>query len=226
MSTRHQYQGLALSTITTMAEAVSVSHTLSDPSKMPGFAYSIPARACKVGAKLLKVVNSVCSKCYALKGRYVFPNVIAAMERRLMALFHPLWVEAMAYQINYYAHRERGPKQEYFRWHDSGDLQGIWHLEKIISICLFTPDVKHWLPTRELTIVREYLQKHGGFPPNLIVRISAPMIGEPILGLGGIPVSTVGLDTFGFQCRAGQNGGKCESCRACWTPVDINYQPH
>ena len=52
---------------------------LSAPSKMPCHSFSISAKRCKVGSKLRKVVGSTCNKCYALKGRYVFPNVERAM---------------------------------------------------------------------------------------------------------------------------------------------------
>jgi len=48
---------------------------LSAPSKMPGPAFNLPARACLTGAKLAQVPGSVCHGCYALKGRYRFPNV-------------------------------------------------------------------------------------------------------------------------------------------------------
>ena len=33
-------------------EAEAITHTLSKPGKMPGFAYSTPAHECKTGTKL------------------------------------------------------------------------------------------------------------------------------------------------------------------------------
>ena len=56
---------------------------LSKPSKMPSYAYSLPAKECKVGSKLRKVKGSVCFGCYALKGNYVYPNVQKALYKRL-----------------------------------------------------------------------------------------------------------------------------------------------
>ena len=50
-------------------EAQKIVGGLSKPSKMPGPAYNLPARACITGAKLVKVPGSVCAGCYALKGR-------------------------------------------------------------------------------------------------------------------------------------------------------------
>ena len=59
---------------------------LSKPSKMPGYGYSISAKKCHVGSRLRKIENSVCSTCYALKGRYVFDNVKKAHANRFRAM--------------------------------------------------------------------------------------------------------------------------------------------
>ena len=67
-------------------EARQITGGLSKPSKMPGPAHNLPAQACLTGAKLVKVPGSVCAGCYALKGRYRFNNVQAALNRRLQAL--------------------------------------------------------------------------------------------------------------------------------------------
>ena len=149
-------------------EAQAITHTLSKPGKMPGFAYSIPAHECKTGTKLRGVVNSTCFKCYAyMRGRYRFNNVIDAQYKRFKSLTHPLWVEAMAAQIN-------SKKVKYFRWHDSGDVQNLDHLNKIFEVCKLTPDVKHWLPTREAW-TKDHL---ASCPDNLIIRFSATMIDQ------------------------------------------------
>ena len=56
--------------------------TLSNPSKMPAFAWGIPIEKCNTGSKLAKVKGTICNKCYALKGHYVFKNVKAHEIRR------------------------------------------------------------------------------------------------------------------------------------------------
>ena len=81
-------------------EALQIVGGLSKPSKMPGWAYGLPAKECKTGSKLAQQPNTVCSGCYALKGCYVFPVVQAAQYRRLKAIRSPLWVGAMALLIN------------------------------------------------------------------------------------------------------------------------------
>ncbi len=197
----------------TLKIAEAVTGKLSKPSKMPGFAYSIPAQACGVGSKLRGVAGSICSKCYALKGRYVFSNVKKALYRRLESLSHPLWTDAMAFLINQAA-------VNVFRWHDSGDIQSLEHLERIADVCRMTPDVRHWLPTREYAIVTEYKTKHGAFPDNLNIRFSAYMIDGPLpMGAAervGVTVSGVTSDPAKVTCPAYKQGGVCGSCRACW----------
>ena len=64
-------------------EAEAITHTLSKPGKMPGFAYSTPAHECKTGTKLRAIPNSVCANCYAYeRGRYRFQNVKDAQYKR------------------------------------------------------------------------------------------------------------------------------------------------
>ena len=81
-------------------EAWDLVGGLSKPSKMPGWAYGIPAKECKTGSKLRKVKDSVCYNCYALKGCYVFKVVQDAQYGRLASVKHPLWTGAMALLIN------------------------------------------------------------------------------------------------------------------------------
>jgi hypothetical protein len=95
---------------------------------MPGFAYGLPAKECKTGKKLQNVEGSTCYDCYALKGCYVFKVVQDAQYKRLAAIRHPLWVRAMAAQIS-------SKKSKFFRWHDSGDVQDVEHLQKIYEVC-------------------------------------------------------------------------------------------
>lgn len=192
--------------------ATSICGGLSQPSKMPGYGYSIPADKCKTGMSMRNVQGTICSKCYAMKGRYVFPLVKAAMERRFNSLDHPQWAEAMAFLINSKA-------TSHFRWHDSGDIQSIEHLENIVKVCELTPDVKHWLPTREYGIVAQYALKYGVFPPNLTIRLSAYKFGNalPVSVAKSIGVQCSGVDAQEvFQCPAPKQGNICGGCRACW----------
>ena len=196
-------------------EADKIIISLSKPDKMPGFAYGLPAPACKTGAKLVKVPGSVCSGCYALKGNYTrFPVIMQTQYKRLKALKHPLWVKAMAIKIN-------SKKVKFFRWHDSGDVQNLDHLQKIYEVCRLSPDVKHWMPTREAW-VKDHL---ASCPDNLIIRLSAPMIDQ------AAPESwphTSTVVTSGRTCPAPDQGSQCKDCRACWDKdvKNIAYGEH
>ena len=195
-------------------EAKKITGGLSKPSKMPGPAYNLPAWACKTGAKLRKVKGSPCYGCYAFKGRYNFSNVQLALKRRLEALESPLWVEAMVTLIK---------GQEFFRWHDSGDIQSEQHLKNIFEVCKLTPDTKHWLPTQE----REYLKDPEAVPANLIIRLSGSKIDGPAPKAWPWTSSVV-TSSEARTCPAPEQGNECGSCRACWdksTP-NVAYGKH
>ena len=203
----------------TVKQANDLVGGLSAPSKMPCHSFSISAFRCITGSKLRRLANSVCSKCYALKGRYVFPNVQAALDRRLSVLaraladteFRGKFIAAMAFLIN------RSP---WFRWHDSGDLQSAAHFTLICDIARATPDTLHWLPTKEPRFAK------GDIPGNLIVRVSAPMIDQPAPNQSH--TSTVVSDKSAATCRAFERQGKCGPCRMCWDPAvkNVAYYQH
>ena len=194
------------------------------PSKMPCRGYSISASRCKTGRKMRKVAGSICAICYALKGRYAFPNVQNALERRFKTIRGKRWVADMVAAIN------RVEQSGYFRWHDSGDVQSVSHFKKICAIARQTPHIKYWLPTREYSFVREYLEKGGVIPENLTVRFSALMVDGPapesLAKRLGVQVS--GACASAFTCPASKQGNVCGSCRACWSreTFNVTYKTH
>ena len=108
-------------------EANKITGGLSAPGKMPEGSYNLPASACQTGAKLREIPDTPCYKCYAFKGRYNFPNVKAALARRLASLMDARWVEAMTVLVK---------NKKHFRWHDSGDIQSVDHLKKILKFVI------------------------------------------------------------------------------------------
>tara|TARA_R100000458_G_C8277711_1_gene253338 strand:- start:3934 stop:4554 length:621 start_codon:yes stop_codon:yes gene_type:complete len=205
----------------TIKEIQNRTGTLSNPSKMPCHGYSIPAIHCKIGSILAKRKGTVCSNCYALKGRYVFPNVQAAMEKRFDAVMNsPTWVEDMTELIG------RKEKSGYFRWHDSGDLQSVEHLEKICQIARNLPHIQFWLPTREYKTVQNY---SGIIPDNLIIRLSAHKVNvaPPISLAEKLLVETSAVSTEEYNCPAPDQGNSCGDCRKCWTKGEtVTYKEH
>ena len=217
----------------TMKEATTYVHSLSKPSKMSTCGYSISALECNVGGLLFNIKGSVCSDCYARKGHYIFPTVKNAHEKRLEKIKNePLWVDAMIYIIN--NKKRGGHKLDKFRWHDSGDLQNDKHLDMICEIARNTPNVKHWLPTKETTIIRNYIKTHD-IPDNLNIRISATMINGKPKEIKGTTTSIVitkdmlGKNNIDCPIYADDKHGKsCGSCTLCYdTGVkNVNYLRH
>lgn len=175
---------------------------------MPGPAFNLPAPACITGAKLVDVKGSTCSGCYALKGRYRFPNVKDAMQRRLSKLHDPRWVDSMVTLID---------KQPVFRWHDSGDIQSVQHLKNITKVCRQTPDTKHWLPTRESPILIEYKKCKHRIPGNLKIVLSDHMNDQKTPPTWWPYTSGVTTDHGSVTCPASKQGNKCLDCRKCWS---------
>jgi hypothetical protein len=196
---------------------------LSRPSKMPGHAYSLPAVECATGSRLVQVPGSVCHDCYALKGRYRFPQVQSALYARLAAITRAQWIDVMTELI-------QRTGDDYFRWHDSGDLQSVEHFAHICEVARRTPNVRHWIPTREYRTVNDYCASGGTIPPNLAVRLSAHMVDSPP-PTGDLPTSTVHTATApqgSHVCPAPLQGNSCGDCRACWDPAvpNVSYHKH
>lgn len=223
------------------------------PSKMPGTSYALPAQNCIAGATLAKVNGSICSECYALHGKanYQMPRAMIGQRRRLIAINDSRWVDAMVTVLRHYhrgtpikvdlgivgirAQRRTGLREAryrhnepgFHRWHDSGDLQSVEHYEKILEVCRRTPQIRHWLPTRELAIVRA---SANPVPDNLTVRVSATMIdGMPPTGWQiASTVHSTKPPSGAWECPARHQDHQCESCRACWSrdiPL-VSYPKH
>jgi len=223
----------------TMLSAQAHVHSLSNPSKMATYGYSISALECKMGAILHELDDMVCSDCYARKGRYIFPDVQNALNKRLSHIKNdPLWVDAMIYILN--KKRKDKKKLSLFRWHDSGDIQSEEHLDKICEIARATPNIKHWLPTKEIVMVRNYSKTHI-FPENLNVRISAFKINGKAVKIDGTTTSVtatkvgVNKDESNHDCpiyadklHVHEHGKSCGDCTACYNRLitNVTYLKH
>ena len=207
---------------------LDIGGSLGNPSKMPGFSYGIPARThCNVGGKLAEVEGSVCFGCYAdNKNNYAYSSVKTAQARRLKSLEDlETWKTSMVFLID----RECTRSNEfYFRWHDSGDIQSLEHLEAIIWIAKELPHIKFWIPSKEYQLKN----KHSVLPANLILRWSHPMI-NAIFAPGKYQhTSSVlkadKLDKAQSLCPAPQQENSCGDCRKCWDKsiIDITYKYH
>lgn len=213
------------------AQSIVGTKELSTTKKMPGLSFGLPAQACKLGSKLHDVPNTVCRTCYAWnRGNYGRNPVKEAQYRRLRGLAHPEWVEAMVYMI-------QQESQQYFRWHDSGDLQSIQHLENIAEIARRLPKIRFWLPTREYGLVRAWNDQGGVCPRNLTIRLSAHIVNGPLpmaladklkLQTSGVHTKHLPLPIGVKECKAYTRGNQCGSCRLCWNKnvPAISYPKH
>lgn len=209
--------------IKTVKVAAAIAGSLGKPSKMPGLSYGISATLCKVGSKLAKVAGSVCNGCYALKANYAYPSVQKAHANRAEALNNPLWADAMIKLIG------SQDKTGYFRFHDSGDLQHFQHLLDIVRIAEALPNISFWLPTKEKSLINQYMRAFGDFPKNLCVRVSAAMVdGKAPVGFANTSTVHESGNAQGFECMAYTRNNKCEDCRACWSKdvANISYRKH
>ena len=222
---------------------------LSRPGKMPCGSFSIPVEYCVSASHMhdaAKTPNAICPYCYAKRGHYVFEVVKRALEKRYRFAMSNDFVPIMSDFLNMKRKnlmRRHGKnfKPMRFRWFDAGDLQSIKMLDDICTICRNTPDIKHWLPTREGRMVKYYREDGNKIPSNLMIRVSAKNIdGAPPTKLArrlGVGTSTVlSKDNFKkklFKCRASEDHpsspkGKCGSCSACWDHriEDVSYGIH
>jgi len=220
-----------------MAGSGRYNSALTGTSKMMCRSYNLPASRCNVGGRLTLIPESSCFDCYARKGRYLFRNTIAAMERHYAAVDDPRWTDAMVVIISDDYDRTGS---EYFRWLDSGDIKDRAMLEKMIEVAERLPHITFWCPTQERAVVNQYVADGGEIPPNLTIRRSMPMRGmtPPAAGIADGNVYSMTyqgeIPDGVFSCHAAISSAlklgdsTCGDCRACWDPEVpvIGYMIH
>lgn len=171
------------------------------------------------------VLVDACKGCYATTGNYRYPNVKAPRIENQQDWQRLEWVDDMVKALD---------SSRYFRWFDSGDMYALGLAEKILEVMQRTPWCKHWLPTRmhKFPKFRGVLQSMQALD-NVSVRFSSDSVtGEYIPGLHGSVIVPTSQDCKESQflqlCRAYENAGKCNGCRACWdkSVQTIAYPAH
>jgi len=248
---------------TDVIRAVGLGELLSKPEKMPEWSFNIPASTCKIGMHLVSMKGSNCYKCYCYKrGRYNNSIVQACLTRRYkFAVYNPNFIRAMSFLINLRCdgkvgamerkwYKKHGMKaRDYwtvkrFRWFDSGDIQSEMMLDDICQICRNTPDVLHWLPTKEHKMVKRYIYSGKKIPDNLDLRLSSHFKSKTsvhrVTKLArrlGLNIGTVlPPDDFAkvvhsplsFKCPSHNQGNMCLGCTACSVKGVFNaiYEEH
>lgn len=152
-----------------------------------------------------------CKGCYATTGNYRFPNVKAPREFNREDWKRDAWVLDMVSALQ---------NDRFFRWFDSGDMYHNGLAWKIYAVMKRTPWVQHWLPTRmhKFTKFHDVINAMQELP-NVVVRLSSDSVQGEIVP--GVTTSTIISDdnqlTDGMiACKAYENSGTCNGCRACW----------
>lgn len=243
---------------------------LSNPSKMPGRSFGIPALGIKddrLGGVLrtcpsavthvsqldnasdyeLVMANmaAICGGCYAMTGRYAFPNVKDALRERVVWTHNLIkddsrsWVEYMAVAIV-----DACRKIKYFRIHDAGDMYSpeyaqAW-LDVIVRVHAIDPEIRFWLPTRAWYISKRWdaeriakaneilrILRLIAAVGNTAVRPSALVVGFPPPKVPGLHAGTSVQTDGSHNCPAHTQNNECRACRTCWDPtVPVGYRGH
>jgi len=99
-------------------------------------------------------------------------------------------------------------------------VQTLEHLLNIATVARNMPKTRHWLPTREVELVREALRVLTAFPENLVVRMSAHLLdAPPPTGFKNTSTVTASKQLRGsYVCPAPDQENECRDCPACWDP--------
>lgn len=152
-----------------------------------------------------------CAGCYAVGGNYRFSNVRGLRAHNREDWQRDAWVSDMVAALD---------SSRYFRWLDSGDLYSLALAQKVLLVMTLTPWVRHWLPTR----MHKFAKFASVFEamralPNVSVRFSSDSTdGTYIAGVHGSTIvpDAQSVPTDATLCRAYENDGKCNGCRACF----------
>lgn len=200
---------------------------LSDTSKMPCRSWSLAAlETCPASKKFdSDELVDACAGCYATQGFYTWKAAKGVRMSNKEGWKDAQWVDSMVEAVS----KERSGC---FRWFDSGDVYNLTLAEKIYLVCLRTPEIEHWIPTRMYKFAKfaEILAKLQALP-NVVVRFSSDsVVGETV---EGVTTSTIisdidQLPANAVVCNSDKQGNKCLDCRACWdksVPV-VAYKAH
>lgn len=186
----------------------------SKPSKMPCRSWSLQALdTCPASKKPDGELVDACKGCYATTGFYAMGSVKAPREHNREDWKQNDWVDVMVAELD---------NDRYFRWFDSGDLYSLALADKVLEVMRKTPWCNHWLPTR-----MHKFEKFGPVLaemeklPNVVVRLSSDSVtGETVQGAATsstiIPTISHSLPSMAV-CKAYDRGGKCATCRLCWS---------
>ncbi|MBT5607624.1 MAG: hypothetical protein HN742_37270 [Lentisphaerae bacterium] len=176
--------------------------------------------ACELSVRMAKAAGKspICERCYAQKGRYVFPKVRENQRLRSQWWHDTAPVDRAVILAD--AIKREGLLR-YFRCYDSGDLD-LSAIETWLVFADLLPDIKIWIPTRTW-VLPEFMPglRALNAHPRIVVRPSAVAFDDPpeeIPGLsGGHSAHWREPIKAGYRCP-----GNCATCRTCWDEPELS----
>lgn len=220
---------MATINIMSLKAARGVAKVSTGNTKMPGTTFAMDAFACNVGSRLAEIKGSTCERCYARKLQAFRSNLMKGWTENQRATIEAIetdeglehWAQAVAFQIMVL---DDVPEH---RWLDSGDSPSVRFLVAVARVAELTPSKRHWLPTREVRQVLDFIRAGHKVPDNMVIRLSAAMVDDGPMSLAqfanipGILTSTVHkvrqVGGGEHACPAHAQGNACGDCRACWS---------
>ena len=228
---------------------------LSNPSKMPGYAFGLPAhKSCPRANGSICYGNDGCNDgCYAYeRGFYKMDNVKRTQQARFdwtreslrSAAGIALWIATMIQAILWATSK----KEKVFRIHDSGDFFSPAYIRMWFEVCRQLPEVQFWAPTRVWQQPTSNDRVNGlkafkivgqddAFMSELLKLAALPnvTIRPSALNFDDAPPSVPGLhagsgaskaDFVGYECPAQAQENNCGACRVCWSEKTLPVTYH
>lgn len=156
--------------------------------------------------------------CYALKGRFRFPSVRAAMSENLgLWLSDPDDYQRAVIDCAYYT--------RFFRWHSAGDMPSAAYLHMMTQVARACRSTQFLAFSKRDDIIPYYLHSGGAIPRNLHIVYSEWPGQDCALGDIDLPRAYVrlksgaGVDAIPSDAR--QCCGNCAACvrgrSSCWS---------
>tara|TARA_Y100001949_G_scaffold92720_1_gene78345 strand:+ start:505 stop:960 length:456 start_codon:yes stop_codon:yes gene_type:complete len=119
---------------------------------------------------------------------------------------------------------------------DGGDAVNILEFLMWMMVAMLCRDQKFWFPTKEYGWLRDAFRQVDSIPPNIIFRVSAPVINQPhmkefrycsVVYTQDKYDSFIDTDSI-KKCRAKYQGNACLECDYCYDPkiYTVVYPPN
>lgn len=151
--------------------------------------------------------------CYDVKACLQYENVRKARAKNTAIFKHSR--EEFFNQL--WAKMSRKKNNKFLRFHVSGEIMDINHIEWIIKTAEMFPDFTIWTYTKMYGIVNEYIRQHGGtkgcIPANLTIMYSE-WKGLPIINPYNMPVFRCIEEGEAAPAGMSKCPGNCDICKA------------